>query len=145
MKDQKPKKIINGGIYWIDFKEFRLPEWGNSPSGKPHLSVLIKINDFLKKEMYLSFPITSQGGFIKSYGNKIIIPLHSINKNSKNKKHFVLLNQVRTISKGRVLKPFILDDEEIILKNKAIKELNRKYVNFINYNMDTNKINNTKG
>ncbi len=70
-----------------------------------------------------------------TYGNKIIYPLYSINHSIKNKKHYVLLNQVRTISKGRVLRPFIYNEEEIVLNEKAINKLRSKYVNFINYHM----------
>ncbi len=128
---EKIKNVTTGGLYWIDFKEFRLPEWGNAPNGKPHLAVLYKVNHFNRQEMFLALPITSNDAYHRNYGKHVIHRLYGINHEEK--RHYVLLNQARVISKGRILKQFTIDEEKVVLSYKSLKNLKKAYLSYLDY------------
>lgn len=129
MNKNDKNKIKNGGIYWIDFKEFKKPEWGNNKKGNPHLAILIRINDFENKEMYLALPLTSKKVFLEKYGEKVVKEITIIN-NGNRKSNYILLNQLRTISKNRVK-----NHSKYYIDNVAneIEEIYKSFNNFIFY------------
>ncbi len=128
---EKIKNVVSGGLYWIDFKEFRLPEWGNAPNGKPHLAVIYKVNHFNREEMFLALPITSNDAYHRNYGNQTIHRLYGIRHEEK--RHYVLLNHARTISKGRILKQFTIDQKKVVLSYKELKSLRKAYLLYLTF------------
>ena len=123
------KKAISGRIYWVDLEKFRKPEWGNSSSENPHLYILIKTDNFENKEMFLSFPLTTNKVYEKIYLKNIVKGFYL-----NNKPHYVLLNHVRTISKERILDGYNYYETEniLFLNGKKIMILKINYTNYIN-------------
>lgn len=81
----KINKIINGGIYLVDLSGYISPEFGFD-----HYCILFRTN---RTELYLAFPITTSE---KRAREKYTI-LNPIDQEG-----YILLNQVRPISKNRI-------------------------------------------
>ncbi len=117
-KKYKAKKIRTGGVYWVDFSSFTLPEWGNTESNTPHLSILLKSNNFMSKEMYISIPLTTNSFYYDKYGENIV---HKIVLEKR--VHYALINQIRIIGKKRIKKQLILATGDDIFASTEDLEL----------------------
>lgn len=123
------KRLINGGIYWINYSDFKIPEWGNSSTG-PHPGIIIKISKFHDNEMLLCFPLTTKQYLLNSETDQLF------QFKMNNKLNFVLFSQVRSIAAWRILTvPNNLGDDLVlgILDEKSLKKLLIKYSKYLQH------------
>lgn len=127
--------LENGQIYYINFNG----NWGKEINNI-HLGVIYKLPSI--KDLVLCIPLTSPK--IKHFKTND----NFNNRNYKNIKHFnwqylkqtdsiALLDQMKTISIGRILNPFKNQSKNVIILNnntqKILKEKIRQYINLILY------------
>lgn len=131
MTKKREKKIKSGGVYWVDFTGFKLPEWGNSPTNNPHLGILVSSGDFAGKEMYICFPLSSQKKYIERYGDKLVQRIVL-----EDAIHYALINHIRIIGKHRVLSQFrLVTGTNIFVESSDLTILKDKFNDYFSSKM----------
>lgn len=110
------KKIYSGGIYLIDLVGNVNPEFGLN-----HYAILMKTS---KKDLYLAFPLTTSD---KRSKEKYTIPMPNSTDNE-----YILLYQVKPISKNRVKGKKEKAGKHIIISEEDCKKIFDEYVKYIN-------------
>ncbi len=81
--------------------------------------------------MFFVLPITTRSTYLLTYGNRVVHRLYNLD--CKNKRHYVLLNHARTISKGRILDQFIINHQKVVLSKKTLKGLRKAYLRYYDF------------
>lgn len=116
---KKISKISNGGVYHVDYKEFKLPEWGNNKNNSLHKCIAIKTTSYAGKELYISIPMTSNAKGIKN--KKEVIELLF----SNGIKSYALINHIRVIAKWRFKSKWKINEEHVHISLKQANEIEK--------------------
>lgn len=113
---KKKDNIITGGIYLIDQSGNVNPEFGMN-----HYSILLKTN---KKDLYMAFPLTTS--------KKRITEKYTIPRPGSLDDEYILLYQVKPISKNRVTGKKTIDGEHVIISEDECDIIFNKYIDYLN-------------
>lgn len=113
---KKIEKIYPGGVYLIDLKGNVDPEFGLN-----HYAILMKTN---KKDLYLAFPLTTSSNRSKE---KYTFQMPNSIDNE-----YILLYQVKPVSKNRVIGKKQKDGKHIIISEEDCKTILKQYIEYIN-------------
>lgn len=127
-KNKKEKYIRSGGVYWVDYAGFKLPEWGNTNNNTPHLAIMVNAGHFANKETYISIPLTTNSRYLEHYGERIVFKMLL-----EGRVHYALINHIRIVGKHRILKQFrLVTGDDIFVKSNDLLIINTKINDFYN-------------
>lgn len=107
-------KLKSGGIYLIDQKGFISPEYGYD-----HYCILMKTNN---RDMFLAFPLTT---LPKRRGEPYTLA------RPNDEKEIILLNQVKPISKHRVIGKKTQNGQLVVVSDNDIELIFSKYREYL--------------